>query len=126
MNSSRVRSTGHVIQEVPPIGKEVGEGVSHLPGVEPRHFNHRTALCRYPHDRARWIANEENDPITAPGPADSHRCFCQCADQPTIEIEPLEKPIRIKRNRTAIRRPERKDRTAGPGQRARRDRVDCA
>ena len=119
VNPSRGRRTGHVKQEVPPVGKEVGEGVSNLAAVEPRRFNGRTALCGYPHDRARWIANKENDPVTAPCPAHAHNGFCQDADQAAIEIEPLEQPVRIKRNGTAIGRPERKPRAAGPGQRVR-------
>ena len=45
VNPSRVRDTGCVVQEVPPVRKEVGEGVSHVAGVEPRHFNRRTAFC---------------------------------------------------------------------------------
>ena len=99
--------------------------MSHLPGVEPRHVNRRTTLCRNPRDRARWIANEENDSVLAPTPAYSHDHSRQCADQTTIEIEPLEKPVRIKRNGTAVRRPEGRVSTAGPGERACCHRVDC-
>ena len=95
-----------------------------LPGVEPCHGSRRTTFCGYLKNRARWIATKQNDPAAAPAAAHSHRRFGQRADQASIEVEPLEVPIGIKRNRTAIRRPERKDRTAGPGQRARRDRVD--
>ena len=92
--------------------------MAHLAGIESRHVNSRTALCGYPQDRARRVESKKNGPVAVPGSSDWHRRSCQCADQATIEIEPLEQPVRIKRNGMAIRRPKRKRRTAGPSQRA--------
>jgi hypothetical protein len=112
------------VRPVPTSKREVGEGVAHLPGVEPRHFSRRVTRCRHLNNRTRWIAHKENDPLTAPGAADADRRSCQGSDQATIEIEPLQKPIRKERHGAAIWRPERKHRTAGSDQRARHDRVD--
>ena len=127
VNASNVhasrRAVGHVVKEMTAVGQELGEA---MPTLQPLGGTRqeRGVAARVRDTRDRTVRNQrvQDHAVTTPGTPGADRCPRERPQRAAVDIDAIDHVVREEPDRSAVRRPERKRRAVGAGERSRRTR----